>query len=130
MSDRSTQAPPQKAALEAPICEVSHIHPDSVKNAQAHLLSTSQAQQMAEFFSLLADPNRLRLLSALAIQELCVCDLAATLEMGESAVSHQLRLLRSMRIVKYRKVGRNAYYSLMDQHVVSLYQEVAEHLKE
>lgn len=130
MSDRSTQAPSQKAALEAPICEVLHIHPDSVKNAQAHLLSTAQAQQMAEFFSLLADPNRLRLLSALAIQELCVCDLAATLEMGESAVSHQLRLLRSMRIVKYRKVGRNAYYSLMDQHVVSLYQEVAEHLKE
>ncbi len=130
MSDRSTQAPSQKATLEAPLCEVSHIHPDSVKKAQAHLLSTSQAQQMAEFFSLLADPNRLRLLSALATQELCVCDLAATLEMGESAVSHQLRLLRSMRIVKYRKVGRNAYYSLMDQHVVSLYQEVAEHLKD
>ena len=85
---------------------------------------------MAEFFGVLADPNRLKLISALAKQELCVCDLAALVKMGESAVSHQLRLLRTLRLVSYRKQGRNVYYRLADQHVLNLYQEVAEHLDE
>lgn len=85
---------------------------------------------MAEFFSALADPSRLRLMSALACQELCVCDLAAAVKISESAVSHQLRILRSQRLVKYRRVGRNVYYSLADNHVMNLYREVAEHLEE
>ncbi len=66
---------------------------------------------MAELFAVLADPSRLRLISALAKKELYVCDLAAVLKMGESAESHQLRLLRSQRLVKYRRAGRNIYYS-------------------
>ncbi len=85
---------------------------------------------MAEFFSLLGDTNRLRILSMLAVQELCVCDLAAAVEMSESAVSHQLRALRAMRLVGYRKQGRNVFYSLKDHHVFNLYREVAEHLDE
>lgn len=85
---------------------------------------------MAEFFSLLGDTNRLRILSILAVQELCVCDLAAAVEMSESAVSHQLRALRAMRLVGYRKQGRNVFYSLKDHHVFNLYREVAEHLDE
>ncbi|HEY9825580.1 MAG TPA: metalloregulator ArsR/SmtB family transcription factor [Stenomitos sp.] len=85
---------------------------------------------MAEFFGTLADPSRLRLLSALAVQELCVCDLAATTKMGESAVSHQLRNLRSQRLVNYRREGRNIYYSLADRYVVNLYADVAAHLDE
>ncbi len=80
---------------------------------------------------MLADPNRLRLLSALAAgQAMCVCDLAAGLKMSESAVSHQLRLLRTMRLVSYCKEGRNVYYSLADSHIVNLYCSVAEHLDE
>lgn len=66
---------------------------------------------MAEFFSLLGDPNRLRILSVLAKQELCVCDLAATLDMTESAVSHQLRTLKAMRLVSYQKRGRKVFLS-------------------
>ncbi len=85
---------------------------------------------MAEFFSLLGDANRLRILSALAVQELCVCDLAAAVKMTESAVSHQLRALRAMRLVSYRKQGRNVFYRLKDSHVLNLYREVAEHLDE
>ena len=85
---------------------------------------------MAEFFSALADPSRLRLMSALARQELCVCDLAAAVKVSESAVSHQLRILRAQRLVKYRRVGRNVYYSLADNHVMNLYREVADHLQE
>lgn len=111
-------------------CESSLVNLDNVRQVQPEILPMSEAQQMAEFFGVLADPNRLRLLSALTSQELCVCDLAASLKMGESAVSHQLRVLRTMRLVKYRKVGRNVYYSLADAHVMNLYREVAAHINE
>ena len=85
---------------------------------------------MAEFFSLLGDTNRLRIVSVLALKELCVCDLAAALEMSESAVSHQLRALRTMRLVRYHKRGRKVFYHLQDNHVLDLYRSVAEHLDE
>nr|WP_321572309.1 metalloregulator ArsR/SmtB family transcription factor [Calothrix sp. PCC 6303] len=94
------------------------------------LITTDKAQRMAEFFSFLGDANRLRILSLLATEELCVRDLAHVLEMSESAVSHQLRNLRAMRLVSYRKQGRNVFYSLHDSHVLHLYQAVAEHLDE
>lgn len=85
---------------------------------------------MAEFFGILADPNRMRLFSALASQELCVCDLAALTKMIQSAVSHQLRLLKAMRLVSYCREGRNIYYSLVDHHIIDLYRCAAEHLDE
>lgn len=106
------------------------VHLDQIRQVQPEVLPLEQAQQMAEFFSTLADPTRLRLLSVLATQELCVCDLATALKMSESAVSHQLRVLRSQRLVKYRKEGRNVHYSLADGHVINLYREVAAHLNE
>ena len=94
---------------QAPSCEERLVHLDNVRQLQLEILPMDQAQRRAELFNVLADPNRLRLLSALAKQELCVCDLAAGLQMGESAVSHQLRVLKSMRMVNYRKEGRNVY---------------------
>ena len=94
------------------------------------ILSVEKAQRMAEFFALLGDANRLRILSALAVEELCVCDLAAVVKMSESAVSHQLRSLRAMRLVSHRKQGRNVFYYLKDSHILNLYREVAEHLDE
>ncbi|MBR8830492.1 MAG: Transcriptional repressor SmtB [Chroococcopsis gigantea SAG 12.99] len=93
-------------------------------------LETEKAQRMAEFFSLLGDANRLRILSLLAAEELCVCDLASALEMSESAVSHQLRTLRGMRLVRYQKQGRRVFYKLLDHHVLDLYRACAEHLEE
>jgi DNA-binding transcriptional ArsR family regulator len=103
---------------------------DQVRQLHQDILGVEKAQRMAEFFSLLGDANRLRILSALAEQELCVCDLAAVVRMTESAVSHQLRTLRTMRLVSYRKQGRNVFYYLKDSHVLNLYREVAEHLDE
>lgn len=117
-------------STDAPGCEEFLVHLDNVRQVQQEVLETDQAQRMAEFFSALSDPHRLKLLSALAQQELCVCDLAAIVKMGESAVSHQLRVLRSQRLVKYRRRGRNVYYSLADDHIITLYREVAEHLDE
>ncbi|MBF2025220.1 MAG: helix-turn-helix transcriptional regulator [Oscillatoriales cyanobacterium C42_A2020_001] len=112
-------------------CTVQHpVDLSNVRQLHEELLSQEKAQRMAEFFSLLGDPNRLRILSALAVNELCVCDLAAAVKMTESAVSHQLRTLRSMRLVGYRRQGRNVFYYLKDSHVLNLYREVAEHLDE
>ena len=118
------------ASADAPSCEASLVHLDRVRQVQPEVIATEQAQHMAEFFSALSDPHRLKLLSALAQQELCVCDLAAAVKMGESAVSHQLRVLRSQRLVKYRRQGRNVYYSMADEHITTIYQVVAEHLNE
>ena len=115
---------------DAPRCDAPLVHLDRVRQVQLEIMPVNKAQQMAEFFNALADPSRLRLMSALANRELCVCDLAAAVKVSESAVSHQLRILRSQRLVKYRREGRNIYYSLADNHVISLYQEVSEHLKE
>jgi ArsR family transcriptional regulator, lead/cadmium/zinc/bismuth-responsive transcriptional repressor len=115
---------------DSPTCETPLVHLDNVRQVQPELLPMAKAQQMAEFFGALADPTRLKLLSALAHRELCVCDLAAAVKMSESAVSHQLRILRTLRIVKYRREGRNVYYSLADSHVMNLYREVAAHLEE
>jgi len=116
---------------DSPACSVPHpVNLGSVRQVHAQILSEEKAQRMAEFFSLLGDANRLRIVSALAGQELCVCDLAAAVKMSESAVSHQLRALRAMRLVSYRKQGRNVFYCLKDSHVLNLYREVAEHLDE
>ncbi|PZD71031.1 Transcriptional repressor SmtB [Acaryochloris thomasi RCC1774] len=121
------QSPPSS---DAPSCDESLVHLDNVRQVQSDVIETEKAQRMADFFSALSDPHRLKLLSALAQQELCVCDLAAAVKMGESAVSHQLRVLRSQRLVKYRRQGRNVCYSLADDHIMTVYREVADHLDE
>jgi ArsR family transcriptional regulator, lead/cadmium/zinc/bismuth-responsive transcriptional repressor len=114
-SDRSIED------TQIPSCDDRLVHLDNVRQVQLEIMPMDEAQRRAELFNVLADPNRLRLLSALATQELCVCDLAAGLKMGESAVSHQLRVLRSMRMVNYRKEGRNVYYSLANSPAINLY---------
>lgn len=96
----------------------------------SQVLSHEKAQRMAEFFSVLGDPNRWRILSVLAAGEQRVGDLAVAVEMTESAVSHQLRVLRTMRLVNYTKRGRNVYYCLKDHHIFNLYRDVSEHLDE
>ncbi|PSB03053.1 ArsR/SmtB family transcription factor [Merismopedia glauca] len=126
-----TTQPTAIATTDCPTCERSHpVTIEELNDLPLQILSLEKAQRMGEFFSLLADPNRLRILSILAIKELCVCDLAAALAMSESAVSHQLRSLRAMRLVKYQKQGRNVFYRLQDHHVLELYHSVAEHLDE
>lgn len=97
------------------------VDPNLVGAVRAAAPHDRQVDVMSEVFGLLADPNRLRLLSALReVGELCVCDLARSVGMGESATSHALRLLRVHRVVTVRRAGRVAYYSLTDSHVRSL----------
>ena len=89
-----------------------------------------QAQLMAEFFALLADANRLRILELVAAQEVCVHEIAAAIGMTEAAVSQQMRHLRSNRIVTHEKRGRHVFYKLADRHIIEIYQLVSEHLQE
>ena len=93
-------------------------------------LSDASAAALAETFRALGDLTRVRLLDALARSELCVQDLAARLNLTESAVSHQLRLLRNMRLVRTRRDGRMVFYALDDQHIVGLFEQGLEHVQE
>lgn len=99
-------------------CETECVHPEHVAPLLDKILPTSDAWRVSDIFGLLADPNRARILHALSLtDELCVCDLALLVGMGQSAVSHQLRLLRASRVVARRKAGRIVYYSLADEHI-------------
>lgn len=93
------------------------IDPINVERASADLLDKESADALADFFKAMADPTRVRMLSALARTELCVNDLTMILNMEQSAVSHQLRALREWRLVRYRKVGRQVFYSLDTDYV-------------
>jgi DNA-binding transcriptional ArsR family regulator len=120
----------QEKPLIVPLsCEVNLIHEDQVHAARAGLLEDAAAANLAETFGALADPTRLRIISALSTGELCVCDLAAVLGMSQSAVSHQLRFLRALRLVRGRKEGRIVYYNLDDEHIRDLYQRGLEHIR-
>jgi DNA-binding transcriptional ArsR family regulator len=111
-------------------CQVRLVDAERVAAVKEALPPSESVDEIAEGFAVLADPNRVRLLiSLLEGGELCVCDLAATTGMGESAVSHALRILRAHRIVKARRSGRMAYYSLRDGHVRMLLDVALEHAR-
>jgi DNA-binding transcriptional ArsR family regulator len=110
-------------------CQDNIIHIDRVQLAQARLVDGLTATALAAAFAALADPTRVRLISALLDQELCVCDLSALLGMSQSATSHQLRILRNLNLVRTRKEGRIVFYALDDDHIRELFQRGLEHVK-
>lgn len=93
------------------------------------LLDKTTSVQMADWFKAFSDPTRLRIIDALLQRELCVHDLTVLLDMGQSAISHQLRSLRNMRIVKRRKEGKTVYYSLDDGHIEQIFIQTLQHIK-
>ena len=103
------------------------ITPDSVR---ATLMPADSVTALAETFRMLGDPTRVRILDAIAHGERCVCDIAALIGLSESAVSHQLRLLRGLRLVRPRRAGRHVFYALDDQHIVSLFKQGLRHVQE
>jgi DNA-binding transcriptional ArsR family regulator len=109
-------------------CEVACIHPEAVEAAKKSAISRGAAEELSGIFQVMSDPTRLRILSLLLKKELCVCDLSSALDMTQSAVSHQLRVMRLNRLVKYRREGRIAFYSLDDEHVKKLYTQGLKHL--
>lgn len=115
---------------DTPVCDTLCIHTDLIEPVRNSLIPEGQVQQLAELFKTLGDPTRVRIMDALAKNEFCVCDLAELLELSQSATSHQLRVLRSNHLVKYRRDGKMVYYSLDDDHVIALYHEGLEHISE
>ncbi|MCL4474753.1 MAG: metalloregulator ArsR/SmtB family transcription factor [Nitrospirae bacterium] len=112
------------------VCEVSFIDSKKVAAVKKKLKPERTVQGLAETFKVLGDPTRVKIIFALSQQELCVCDLASLLEASKSAVSHQLRVLRNMKLVKYRKDGKMAFYSLDDDHIKNLFDEGLRHVEE
>ncbi|MDU4962399.1 MAG: metalloregulator ArsR/SmtB family transcription factor [Sporomusaceae bacterium] len=96
--------------------------------AKADLLPEDTVRNLADIFKILGDCTRINILQLLIKREMCVCDIAGALSMGQSAISHQLRVLRAARLVKFRKEGKEAWYSLDDDHVVGLMRQGLEHV--
>ena len=111
-------------------CQINVIDRDKIELAQKSMPETTTLTETADVFSLLGDLSRVRILQALSATELCVCDLAAILKTTSSAVSHQLRLLRAKGIVRFRREGKIAYYSLADEHVHQLLTQMIKHIEE
>ncbi len=111
-------------------CEVQCIHEDSVKAVREMMIKEETFYELADLFKTLGDSTRIKMLFALMQRELCVCDLAAVIGATDSAVSHQLRVLRSQKLVKFRREGKILYYSLDDEHVRSFFEQGLEHVTE
>ena len=111
------------------ICTENHSDERLARSAEAHLLDGITATHVADLFKALADPTRVRIISLLAHTELCVGDLCLVLGMSQPAVSHQLRVLRNLRIVRARKEGRHVFYTLDDEHIHDLFHQGLAHVQ-
>lgn len=111
-------------------CSDTDQHAKNVAAAKEKMLSEREFLFLAELFKALGDYTRVRILYALSLGELCVCALAEVLDMSQSAISHQLRLLRAAKLVRYRKEGKNVFYALDDDHVRNLVSQGLDHVLE
>lgn len=112
------------------ICTCSTIHEDIVEKVRASIPKEETLYDLAELFKVFGDSTRIRILCVLFETEMCVCDIAALLNMSQSAISHQLRVLKNARLAKYRKEGKVVYYSLDDEHVKQIFDQGLTHIKE
>ena len=113
-----------------PLCRCDHNHPDKVLHTKREMLDDNLIYDLSDFYKVLGDSTRIKILWALDLNELCVCDLAAALGMTKSAISHQLKSLKEANLVKYRKDGKNAFYSIADEHVKQIIETGLEHIRE
>ncbi len=113
-----------------PLCESEIIHMDAVAEIRGRMSPAEEYTSLAELMKLFGDSTRVKLLHALELRELCVCDLAALLCVTKSAVSHQLKALRLANLVKFRREGQVVYYSLADDHVRAILEMGFEHIRE
>ena len=113
-----------------PLCECEEIHSDAVKRKREEMPGETTLYDLADFFKIFGDSTRMSILFAIDGEPMCVCDIAALLDMTKSAVSHQLKILRQSDIVKYRKSGKNVIYTLADDHVRDIINKALEHIKE
>lgn len=117
MAARAARKPSPVVLDKSDLCEIQCVDPNKVTKGRRAARPTEAVQSVADTFKVLGDPTRLRIVDALSRSELCVCDLALIVGSSQSTVSHSLRALRQMRLVRYRKDGKIAYYSLDDDHI-------------
>jgi ArsR family transcriptional regulator, lead/cadmium/zinc/bismuth-responsive transcriptional repressor len=133
MAEPLLESPVPETGEMAEVCQKHCIHPEHALAVRRNLLNVETAREVASIFSVLADPTRLQVVYALlnALEgELCVCDLAAGLGRDDTTISHQLRVLRNQHIVTLRKVGRVAYYRLVDEHIRQMLALGLDHARE
>jgi ArsR family transcriptional regulator len=111
-------------------CDCDVIHGDIVDAVREKMPEEGELYDLADFFKVLGDSTRAKIMWALDESEMCVCDLAVLLNMTKSAISHQLRSLKQTNLVKYRKEGKVVYYSLADSHVKDIFEKGLEHIRE
>ncbi len=112
------------------VCSCNVIHEDRVSKVTKYMVDEERLEGVADLLKVFGDRTRIKIINALSISEMCVCDLAHVLDMTQSAISHQLRVLKGARLVKYRKEGKVVYYSLDDEHVKEILNIALEHIKE
>ncbi len=117
-------------ATEIEQCECTFVHEEIVRDVAAHMPPDEKICDLADFFKVFADSTRIRILYVLLHSELCVCDLAEALHMTQSAISHQLRMLKQMALVKNKRDGKTIYYSLSDSHIAAILSQGLEHIEE
>ena len=115
---------------KAPCCEQEIFHEDLIASVEKDLPEDEMLYDLAELFKMFADSTRVKILYALFESELCVCDIAKVLNLTQSAVSHQLRILKGGKLVKYRREGKTVFYSLADDHVRSIINQGMDHISE
>ena len=113
---------------EAECCEVTCVHKDVVLRVQKKLPEEVLLKELADFYKVFGDSTRIKILCVLLESEMCVCDLAEVLGMTQSAISHQLRVLKQMKLVKNRREGKTVYYSLSDGHIQTIISQGMEHI--
>jgi len=115
---------------EAECCEAVRTHEDIIQKVRGNMTKESILRDLADLFKIFGDATRVRILSVLLQSEMCVCDLAELLEMSQSAISHQLRILKQAKLVKNRREGKTVFYSLADGHIQTIINQGLEHIME
>ena len=118
------------AEEHAESCEMLHHHEEVVKQVTGDMPQEEDLYDLADFFKVFADSTRIKILYVLLMHEMCVCDLAGTLGISQSAISHQLRTLKQMDLVRSRRDGKTVFYSLADDHIKSILSQGLEHIEE
>ncbi|NLL79012.1 MAG: helix-turn-helix transcriptional regulator [Clostridiales bacterium] len=111
-------------------CEYIHVHDEMVEKVNAQMPDEEQLYDLADFFKVFADSTRIKILYVLLCSEMCVCDLAQILNMSQSAISHQLRTLKQMDLVRNRREGKTIFYSLSDGHIKTILSQGLDHIEE
>ena len=112
------------------VCEIFDSHDEAVRRVKERMLSEDEYFDLSEFFKIYSNPTRLKIISLLAVDDLCVCDICEALDLNQTTVSNHLRILRANNIVKYQKEGKMARYSLTDLHIEMIYKVGLEHILE